>query len=90
LIIRTWLEMPVGQHFILVNGHDPVPLYHQFSAEWPGTFTWEHVAKGQEEVRLSRNDSVERVSTVWRAWVYAKNTGSTASTGGAPNGALEH
>jgi uncharacterized protein (DUF2249 family) len=52
LIIRTWLEMPVGQHFILVNGHDPVPLFYQFSAEWPNTFTWEHVAKGPEEVRV--------------------------------------
>jgi uncharacterized protein (DUF2249 family) len=52
LIIRTWLEMPVGQHFILVNGHDPVPLYYQFSAEWPNTFTWEQVARGPEEVRV--------------------------------------
>ena len=39
---------------------------------------------------LSRNDSVEKESTVWRAWVYAKNTGSRASTGGGPNGAPEH
>ena len=52
LIIRAWLEMPVGQHFILVNGHDPVPLFYQFSAEWPNTFTWEHVLKQPEEVRV--------------------------------------
>jgi len=52
LIIRTWLEMPVGYHFILVNGHDPVPLYYQFSAQWPNTFTWEHVLKQPEEVRV--------------------------------------
>ena len=52
LIIRVWLEMPVGQHFILVNGHDPVPLFYQFSAEWPNTFTWEHVLKQPEEVRV--------------------------------------
>ena len=52
LIIRTWLDLPVGDHFILVNGHDPVPLYYQFAAEWPGTFTWEHLAKGPDEVRV--------------------------------------
>ena len=52
LIIQTWRELPVGDHFILVNGHDPVPLYHQFAAEWPGAFTWEHVRKGPEEVRV--------------------------------------
>jgi len=52
LIIRTFLELPVGDYFILVNGHDPVPLFYQFSAEWPGTFTWEHLFKAPEEVRV--------------------------------------
>jgi uncharacterized protein (DUF2249 family) len=52
LIVRTWLELPVGDHFILLNDHDPVPLYYQFSAQWPGAFTWEHLAKGPEEFRV--------------------------------------
>jgi len=52
LIIRTWLEMPVGDHFILLNDHDPVPLYYQFSAQWPGAFTWEHLVKGPDEIRV--------------------------------------
>ncbi|HHY86904.1 MAG TPA: DUF2249 domain-containing protein [Verrucomicrobia bacterium] len=52
LIIQAWREMPVGQHFILVNDHDPVPLYYQFAAEWPGTFTWEHLLKEPTEVRV--------------------------------------
>ncbi len=52
LIIRTWLEMPVGDHFILLNDHDPVPLYYQFSAQWPETFTWEHLVKSPTECRV--------------------------------------
>ena len=52
LIIRTWLELPVGDHFILLNDHDPVPLRYQFAAEWPGTFSWEHLVKNPEEVRV--------------------------------------
>lgn len=52
LIVRTFLELPVGDHFILVNGHDPVPLFYQFSAEWPATFTWEHLVKSPAEVRV--------------------------------------
>jgi uncharacterized protein (DUF2249 family) len=52
LIIRTWLELPVGDHFILLNDHDPVPLYYQFSAQWPAAFTWEHLAKGPDEFRV--------------------------------------
>jgi uncharacterized protein (DUF2249 family) len=52
LIIRAWLDLPVGGHFDLLNDHDPVPLYYQFSAQWPGAFTWEHLVKGPEEFRV--------------------------------------
>jgi len=52
LIIRTWLDLPVGDHFILLNDHDPVPLYYQFSAQWPGAFTWEHLVRLPEEIRV--------------------------------------
>jgi uncharacterized protein (DUF2249 family) len=52
LIIRTWLDLPVGDHFILLNDHDPVPLYYQFATQWPGAFTWEHLVKGPEEIRV--------------------------------------
>ena len=52
LIIKQWLATPVGAHFILLNDHDPVPLYYQFAAQWPNAFTWEHLGKGPEEVRV--------------------------------------
>ena len=52
LIIRTWLELPVGDHFTLLNDHDPVPLYYQFSAQWPEAFTWEYLVRGPEEFRV--------------------------------------
>jgi len=52
LIIRTWLELPVGDHFILLNDHDPVPLYYQFAAQWPEAFTWEHLVEGPDKVRV--------------------------------------
>jgi uncharacterized protein (DUF2249 family) len=52
LIIRTWLGLEVGEHFILLNDHDPVPLFYQFSAQWPDAFTWEHLVKGPNECRV--------------------------------------
>ena len=52
LIIRTWLELAAGDYFILLNDHDPVPLYYQFSAEWPQAFSWEHLKKGPDEFRV--------------------------------------
>jgi uncharacterized protein (DUF2249 family) len=52
IIIRTWLDLAVGDHFILLNDHDPVPLYYQFAAQWPGSFNWEHLVKGPDEYRV--------------------------------------
>lgn len=52
LIIRTWLELPPGGYFILLNDHDPVRLQRQFAKEWPGAFGWEHLVKGPDEYRV--------------------------------------
>jgi len=52
LIVKTFIELAVGGHFILLNGHDPVRMRDQFSAQWPGTFTWEHLVQGPEEFRI--------------------------------------
>lgn len=52
LILKTYSDLPVGDHFILRNGHDPVPLRYQFEAEFPGTFTWEHVHRRPDDVAV--------------------------------------
>ena len=56
LIIQTWLQLPVGDHFILLNDHDPVPLRYQFAAQWPDTFTWEHLVNlpGEARVKITK------------------------------------
>jgi uncharacterized protein (DUF2249 family) len=56
LIIRTWLELPVGDHFILFNDHDLVPLRYQFGAQWPDAFTWEHLVNipGEARVKITK------------------------------------
>jgi uncharacterized protein (DUF2249 family) len=52
LIIKQWLELPVGDHFVLLNDHDPVPLRYQFAAQWPDAFSWQHLVKSPDEVRV--------------------------------------
>ncbi len=52
LILKTWHELPVGDYFILLNDHDPVPLKYQFQAEFPGAFTWDYVEQGPEDFRV--------------------------------------
>ena len=69
LIIQQWLDLPVGDHFILFNDHDPVPLRYQFAAQWPDTFTWEHLVNipGEARVKITKlkavGDSAEPVAT---------------------------
>ena len=69
LIIQTWLELPVGDYFILFNDHDPVPLKYQFAAQWPDTFTWEHLVNipGEARVKITKlkavGESAEPVAT---------------------------
>lgn len=55
-IFARWTALPVGGHFILVNDHDPVPLYYQFAAQFGDAFTWEYLERGPEEfhVKITR------------------------------------
>lgn len=55
-IFQTYAALLAGESFVLVNDHDPKPLYYQFAAEEPGRFAWEYVESGPEvwRVRIGR------------------------------------
>lgn len=52
MIFERWAALPVGEHFVLINDHDPVPLYYQFAVQFPGQFTWEYLVAGPEEFQV--------------------------------------
>jgi len=52
LIFERWGKLPVGGFFILVNDHDPIPLYYQFAGQFPGAFNWEYLVTGPEEFQV--------------------------------------
>lgn len=52
LIFETFEALAPGQSFVLVNDHDPKPLYYQFAAERPGAFTWKYLEEGPETWRV--------------------------------------
>lgn len=56
LIFSTFDGLGAGESFVLVNDHDPKPLYYQFEAERANQFRWEYLAQGPSEwqVRISR------------------------------------
>lgn len=41
LIFRELDRLDVGDWLILINDHDPKPLYYQVQAERPGAFAWD-------------------------------------------------
>jgi len=51
-IFQRFDQLKPGEHFVLVNDHDPKPLYYQFAAERPGTFTWRYLEEGPEVWRV--------------------------------------
>lgn len=51
-IFRTFESLKPGEAFILVNDHDPKPLYYQFRFEREGEFTWEYLEQGPEAWRV--------------------------------------
>lgn len=57
-IFETFDELERGDHFVLVNDHDPKPLYYQFQAERPGEMEWEYLDEGPKvwRVRLTKTE----------------------------------
>ena len=56
VIFATYGELAPGAGFILVNDHDPKPLYYQFEAEHSGQFSWDYLEAGPTvwRVRIGR------------------------------------
>ena len=46
LIFEEFNKLKPSESFILVNDHDPKPLYYQFQAEKEGEFDWEYICEG--------------------------------------------
>lgn len=55
-IFETYDNLEAGDSFVLVNDHDPKPLYYQFDAEHNGEFTWNYLEEGPEtwQVEIGR------------------------------------
>jgi len=55
-IFALWDSVADGDAMVLINDHDPVPLYYQFAAENAGGYRWEYLERGPEvwRVRISR------------------------------------
>lgn len=55
-IFEWFKNLAVNESFIIVNDHDPKPLFYQFKAEYPGEFEWEYLEQGPQrwEVKIKK------------------------------------
>lgn len=56
-IFETYEKLKPGESFVLVNDHDPKPLYYQFEAEHTGQFSWNYLQHGPQvwQVEIGRS-----------------------------------
>lgn len=56
MIFSKWEALDPGKGFVLLNDHDPVPLYYQFQAEKPGRVVWDYLESGPDvwQVRIGK------------------------------------
>lgn len=47
--LSTFDGLEPGQSFVLINDHDPKPLFYQFQAEREGRLRREYLATGPED-----------------------------------------
>jgi uncharacterized protein (DUF2249 family) len=59
LVFAKFDALDVGESFVLINDHDPVPLHGQMEAMRPQQLTWEYIVRGPEIFRIR----VSRVAT---------------------------
>ena len=59
LIFDTYNGLQPGEGFVLVNDHDPKPLWYQFEAEHAGDYAWDYLEQGPEvwRVRIGRPEA---------------------------------
>ncbi len=65
-IFERFDELMKGEHLVLINDHDPKPLYYQLLAERGNTFQWKYEENGPE---------------VWKVCIKKKNVTTEESIG---------
>ena len=66
LIFGSFNALQPGEALLLINDHDPKPLFYQFQAELPGTFTWDYVEQGPDvwQVAIGKGQSTSATTQI--------------------------
>lgn len=66
LIFGSFDQLAAGEALLLVNDHDPKPLFYQFQAESKGQFTWDYLESGPDvwQVKIGKPEGVAALPAV--------------------------
>jgi uncharacterized protein (DUF2249 family) len=55
-IFQEWRDLEEGKALLLINDHDPIPLFEEFEGRFPGLFDWVNLEAGPEiwRIRISK------------------------------------
>lgn len=58
-LIQLFKELSVGDNFIFINDHDPIPLYYEFLSIYGDVVGWEYLNRGGREwtVKVTRTEA---------------------------------
>lgn len=57
-LLKMFKELPVGQSFIFINDHDPIPLYYEMKSIHGDVVGWEYLNRGGRDwkVKVTREE----------------------------------
>lgn len=58
-LLKMFKELPVGESFIFINDHDPLPLFYEFRSIHGDVVGWEYLQRGGRDwkVKVTRNEA---------------------------------
>ncbi len=58
-LIKDFKELTVGESFIFINDHDPIPLYYEFRSVYGDVVDWEYLNRGGRKwkVKVTRTEN---------------------------------
>jgi uncharacterized protein (DUF2249 family) len=58
-LLRMFKELPMGQSFVFINDHDPLPLFYEFRSVHGDVVGWEYLARGGTDwkVKVTRTEA---------------------------------
>ncbi|MCB0774586.1 MAG: DUF2249 domain-containing protein, partial [Flavobacteriales bacterium] len=51
-LLKMFKELPVGESFIFINDHDPLPLYYEFRSIHGDVVGWEYLERGGRDWKV--------------------------------------